>query len=687
VEKDFPIPSLIPYLKSSVYTEIDSTQKIRLILKCYPDKMTSGKLAHPFSTISNSDPISRILEAQFVTDSGSLIKKVFLLIQKDRYAFHSEDIWPMNNKDIEGCWQKAYKVCHGSESKNQSVIVFKEQIGENNCLLPFKPLFFCMKTAHFFHPPCPACGIPLQQCHDDVLLIKSGLGAYSSSLSRYLFCKACTKEVSEPVFYVKSLGQNDPVTLKDMSDMLTGYYRLVKSNKVFEIPCISCEYFDECFERDDLAEKRIIPFSFYPFFMMTFDAPTMNALDFLSLLSGSTIEEISEILTQRQEMGRKRCIDALPEIKEHLLFEKDDRLFYEILYLKLSFLGELARNLLGKIQRLKYPDLSLSMDRIWVKLNHENSMLPAFWNFKLVVIDIGGKISESTYLPKIPPFYALYQLGVIWFYTLLVNKQQGAAQLYKKISEALEKWLTQDKNHFDVFLKEWKSPEFAPENIFWNPGKMSAFMPGTQSEEEFPIGFEKLWEQTLAQGWHLLKASLVQDSDWSMDDFHKQLDHLKHGVKARLFRKDFVYPPKAVSIKFSDNRAISRIMFHIADKWQYQMNKDGNQTILGDITTTEQSIHSVTEDLDDHISETVIMTADQVQFSSMDQDLKNFDDDDILSETVILNAEKSGLPGKQPIEITTNKIEPNGNKNDTFDEDELLETVIIDPDTPKGKKR
>jgi hypothetical protein len=724
VEKEFPMPSLIPYLKSGIYTENSREQKIRLVLNVNPDKKTGSNFA-PFFTISDSDPISKIFEAQFVTDSGSLIKKVFLLIQKDQYALRSEDIWPINNLDIERCWQKAYKTYCGSDSQNRSGIVFKEQIGENDCLLPFKPLFFCMKTAHFFHPLCPACGIPLQQCHDDVLLIKSGLGAYSSSLSRYLYCKACTKEVAEPAFYVQSSGHNDPMTLKDMTDILTGYYRLIKGNKASDIPCQECEHFDECFERGDLAENRIVPFSFYPFYMMAFDAPTMNALDFLSLLSGSTREEISEILTQKQEMGRKRCIDALPEIKERLIFEKDDRLFYEILYLKLSFLGELARNLLGKIQGLEYPDLSLSMDRIWVKLSHENSMLPAFWNFNLVTIDIGGNISESTYLPRIPPFFGLYHLGVIWFYTLLVNKRQGAVQIYQKISESLKQWLDRDSNHYDGFLKDLKNPEFAPENIFWNPDKMAVFMPRIKNGgEEFSIGFQKLWAQTLEQGWHLLKTSLTQDSGWSIDDFHKQLDHLKHEAKAWLFRKDAMLSPKAVSTKSSDNRAISRVMFRLADKWQWQLDENGKQKDLGEITVTEESMNPATEDLDEHITETVIisgendhgnhvvaidsenhpisdkitdteedipetviMHADQLRVPFGDQDLRNIDDDDFLSETVILDAEKSGLPFRQPIEMATDKIEPKTDESDDFDEDELLKTVIIDPDTQKDKKR
>jgi len=732
--KDFSNPSLITYLRSGSKNQKDSDQKIRLVFSYPTHGEFDSKFHHSFPVISNNDPIAKIIKAEFATDAGSLIKSVFLLVQKDEYCFHSEALWPVTNHDIDLCWQRAYRIKSGvKDLQDRSVIVIKEQIGEGNILLPFQPLFFCTKTSHFFHPPCPACGLPLEQCLDDNLLIKNGLPAYSSSLSRYLFCRVCAKEIPEPTFYVRSIRNPDPETLQDMSDMITGYFRLVRSNKISDIPCPECELLDECFEGTELARKRIIPFSFYPFYMMAFDAPTLNSIDFLLLLSGGSREELTEILQQRQEMGRKRLINALPSINEPFLFDKDFRIFYEVLYLKLSFLGEIAKYLFSKLQGFKYPDLSLSLDRVWVALSYENSMLPAYWNFKLVPIDFGEDTSESEYLPKFPRFFGIYNLGFIWFFTLLINKKQNTDQLHQSISKIFTQLKDHDNKSFSRFLNGRTSQAFAPENIFWDPDQMLSFIAQPESGEKKPqLEIEELWEEALLIGWQLLRMSLVGDHEWLKDGFLKELEQLKHKLKTRLFPTDLHKLPQAISPDSKNDQTISDLLSHIADKWRRQaaqndkvkaaavLSTDGKSILPGsdnddeamdetviisaekdhglksaEAERKENNLIDEIKDTDQNINQTVILSTDRLQNSPDEQEKKVGGDDDFFLQTVILSAEHLDGSKSSPLrtdnETAEKKMEGPGqnkyNANIDSDEDELLKTVSIDPNAQKDQKR
>ena len=72
------------------------------------DPSTLEKISFPFIVLTDSDPLTRLLEAKFITDAGSEIKKVFLLIQRDQYFLTKDDLWPLNNQDIDYSWQKAF---------------------------------------------------------------------------------------------------------------------------------------------------------------------------------------------------------------------------------------------------------------------------------------------------------------------------------------------------------------------------------------------------------------------------------------------------------------------------------------------------------------------------------------------------------------------------------------------------
>jgi len=96
------MPSLLPYLE---LTDTKFRLNFSLISQ---DGSIPEKSPFPFLVISESDPFARLIEARFVTDAGSEIKRVFLLLQKDEYHLTRDELRPFNNQDVDQCWQKAF---------------------------------------------------------------------------------------------------------------------------------------------------------------------------------------------------------------------------------------------------------------------------------------------------------------------------------------------------------------------------------------------------------------------------------------------------------------------------------------------------------------------------------------------------------------------------------------------------
>ncbi|UCH06523.1 MAG: hypothetical protein JSV55_10435, partial [Deltaproteobacteria bacterium] len=96
------IASLIHYLDSN-----DAEFYLKLSLNNQTG--SAANQAHsPFLAIDESDPLASIFEASVVSNAGSKIKNVFLLIQKDDYHVPKEGIWPANNRDAEQAWQNLF---------------------------------------------------------------------------------------------------------------------------------------------------------------------------------------------------------------------------------------------------------------------------------------------------------------------------------------------------------------------------------------------------------------------------------------------------------------------------------------------------------------------------------------------------------------------------------------------------
>ncbi|MCD4805406.1 MAG: hypothetical protein K8R07_06980 [Desulfobacterales bacterium] len=635
------MPSLLPYLE---FTDTKFRLNFPLISQ---DGSILEKSPFPFLIISESDPFARLIEARFVTDAGSEIKRVFLLLQKDEYHLTQDELRPLNNQDIDQCWQKAF-LFYSRKNQDGSAIILADQIGEDGGLISLQSLFFCKSKQIFFHPPCPVCGLPLQQCYDDDILTDLGFQRYSTSLKRYLFCPSCFGSRGKSDFYVFSLESSDHSALKDRWDLIKDFGRLTEvRNRLNRFPCIDCSSRQECYGSDCLAVSRIVPISFYPFYMLIFEAGSVNVYDFLSLISGASFDDLESRLSEKQESGRINCLKALKRnslATTPFFFDKNKKYFLEVLYLKLSFLGELVQTIFSRIDD---PGLDLSIDRIWINLADQSDLLPFFWNFKLNFIDIGGNAVKPPFLPKLFPYSSPHFLGIIWFYTLLVNKKQDVSEVYVTLEKKIEKIVSNDDDSLENFLKNGADSAFSPENIFWIPDGKSV------SQD-----WVSLWEKSIGLGWSLLKiglrTGLMENSKWSKDKFQQELENLRKEVKDKLFSHElnFVQAEPA-----PENKAISDILAKIMEKWSIglEAQKDELEKTVAISTAGRERFDNTNVVSEDEygLEETVILSPDDFRKEKSPSVQADKDDipatkgadepeeNDFISETVILSPENS----------------------------------------------
>ena len=637
------------------------------------------RTSFPFYLVSESDPLLRYHEGQFATDAGSAIRKVFLMVQRDQYLLSKDELRPILNPDIDACWQKAFSF-HSGGRKDPSLYLLANQTSQEGRLVPFQPLFFCKTRKSYFSPPCPSCGLPLEQCYDDVLLTEKGLQPYSTSLKRYLFCPSCPRQ--EPLsFFVYALESADPPWLRDSSALIQEFGKLVtKESPATSIPCAACEMVRVCYGPERLALSRIVPFSFYPFYALVFQAPSIHAADFLSLLSGATFGELETRLNNRGEPGRVRCLrelNAQGMTKAPALYEGDDRNFLEVLYLKLSFLGEMIQRFLAEKEISKHPDLRPSLDRIWVSLEEPSGLLPVFWNFRVCLIDWFWNPTGSP--PSPPSSETFHFLGLSWFYALLVNSKQDMGRVSLSLEGTMSRFSPGGNVSPRPARQESTNDTFLPENIFWNPvGK------------RVNPTWNSLWERSLQLGWQLLRAGWTEPPGGA-EGFRKDLDALRQDTRRQLFAAGPVEAGPASQPQ--EQEAIAGILLRILSKWRKQAEAEKEDLGKAPAIPVEKKAAA------ERVPETVILSAGKTPREPYVHPAPPRKVEEV-AETVIQSSGQAGRPAMQPSGPgkgrgaafrdpgqTSGEKTPSP-KEKTPPEDFMQETVIITPEKLKelGKK-
>ena len=367
-----------------------------------------------------------------------------------------------------------------------------------------------------------------------------------------------------------------------------------------------------------------------------FEAASLNACDYLSLLSGAPFEEIEQTLDSQRQFARKGLVGLLRDrAASPLLFAGQAREFLEILYLKLCFLGEVAGYVLSDKRRFTYPGFGPSLDSLWVQIPEQGSLLPAFWTFKLTLMDMEPEIPGVLLSPGSD--YAAHCMGMLWFHALLRNSSQDIRAINDGIMAVLkEKQIRKDM------------PVFGPENIFWEPRPV-------------PMKWKGLWDKALDIGRALLvdagKPGFLLDELWQA--FHDLIDEIRKELflEAPVEQAFPEAPGEAPGKERSHDAQIGLILKQIKSKWAQEIPvapadkkpetaatalqqqgvsalEDGEATVI--ITPAEPSVQAEAKD---EYSQTVVLTARPQQQGAAAQE-----DEDFSTETIIMRH-----PGASPV--------------------------------------
>ncbi len=642
---------LLPYLDSS---SAGVHLKISLVAE---DPASIERAPFPFWVLDDSDPLTRILRASFLTETGSEIKSVLLFLQKDRYTLREDSLWPVHNQEVEAAWRKAFSL-YGRDDLEDSLIVLGHQLDDKGELAPFGSLFYCKTHQTFFSPPCPYCGRPLEQCYNDDLLQQVGLPPYSTSLSRYLFCPSCWVSQRQPHFYTYELEGGEPGFVKDWQGLVEDFGRLLEHPTLGKgFLCGNCSNPEACYGTQGRAASKVSPFAFYPFFMLIFEDMPLKAAEFLRLVSGASVEDLKAWLRERGELRRLKHLESAPDrLSDRTLFffEGGNQHFLEILYLKLTFLAELSQLILSELKGPGHPDMRSTLDQTWVKVGDRASLLPQLWSFRVQVIDIARNLPERALPPGGLPTEATHFLGLAWFYTLLSNKKQDTSSIYQSLKEALGRASPEEPLYSAGISEE----PFSPGNLFWNP-----------DDKIIDESWHPMWEEALLLGDGLLRASSTVDSGWSRESFWQKLVDLRDRIKAQLFTDHAIAQRQE---RPSEDEVLQGILANLMEKWESRPYPD--ERVLEETVVLQpkgppdgRGISDVGKEA--ALKETVIISSEQVdkQGGPISREPEQPD----LEETVVISPESRGKEGSIPLQEK--------------DEEPVLETVILSPKQEPAK--
>ncbi len=621
-----------------------------------------GRPYFPFLIVSESDPLAVTVEGSILSDAGTKIENVFLLLQRDECHLPKNELSPNNNRDVDQAWRNLFSFLT-IPNQSDSIIVLKDQVGDDGRLLPWSPLWYCQHRHIFFQPSCPRCGFSLEMCYDDDLLTGSGLEPYSTSLKRYLYCSHCLDRKNESTFYVHSLDDDDPAVLKDQKDLISGFGHLAKEgNRNANVPCLGCVSLQACYETERLSVSRVVPVSFYPFFMLVLPAPSIHLLDYVPILAGANFEDLASQLQAKGQFGRERRLRILEQTnlrKSPFPLEKDGRFFLEVLYLKLLLLGELAQIVFPGLDKFKDRHLDLSIDHVWVRGGEPSGLLPDFWNCELKLLGVGIDSPRGPLSSKRPSSAGLYFLGSVWFHVLLVNARQDVSRVYGEITKVFEKLALKEDVVPEGTPRSPSSEIFSPKNIFWNP-----------DDKAVNAAWESHWAKALDLGFLLFKWCMSETSQRSETEFWQKFQEVSAGIK------DELYTPETVSVRTSpaaDNKAIHEILRRIAEKWRSDsqtappVSEVGADAFQPEEPEIDRTGAQVSADL--IAKETVILRPEDFEHETPCSKIQ----DEKLAETVIVKPQ-TAEPSQTPETAVQNGKD-------------LPETVILDRGVSKAEKR
>jgi hypothetical protein len=611
----------------------------------------------PFHVIDNGQNFSIVVKGGLKTTSSETFKPLFLLIQRDHYPILPDDLNPVTNPDLDKIWLETIQFY----STDNTAFHIPYDAGNGGEIAQFSPLFFCQKQSKFFHPPCPECGEPLDLCKDDRILKTAGLFPYNASLKRYLFCPSCYQAGRNPIFYQFSRFPEDRVFIRDRFDLIKDFSKL-RSIASGNFPCLDCPGHSGCYITGEKAASFIHFFSFYPFHMLFFDVAPIKATDFIPFISGRSFDGFPSL--------KKKTPRTFGQIPDHqgedlFFFNGGDQFFLEVLYLKLSFLKNIACSVNQRFENNPTSLIRLSAHSIWITPAPQGTLLPFFWNFKVTIIDLISNSPETPLDFTLTGNRNLNFMACLWFYTFLANEHQGPNEVYKEIKRLSVNKSPEDYfSDYDRLIENF--PALALENIFWTPRGVS-----------LPEKWRQFWLRSLLTGVVFIKEANTKGLKNGLDQLTDQIGDLQQEIKNQLFSTRSVAPTQGheKTVPFPEekiepetkslieNHTITQILKQLKTKWMDNRLSQENSLEPIEDDVLETIVLSSPEENQPNVQfneKTMVLPRPETEPETEPGEGNDFDD---MEKTVILSGAKA---------------EP----EQANDFDTMEETIIMSPDAP-----
>lgn len=671
--------SLLPYLDSGnngILLDIHVLQQ---------DNPQGCSHSCPFQPAGIEKPFSRLIKGGLKCDgSNRIFHPVFMLVQKDTYFSDGESFNPQSNTTLDQAWLDTIQFF----STDHGTFNIPSRPGHPPAQL--KPLFYCKFKNRFFHPPCPDCGGELVLCKNDRILKEAGLDSFHTSLNRYLFCPECYESNSTHFFYTYAGQADDPIGVLDRHGLIKRFNK-IKTAVSDGFPCVDCPEHRACYMTGEKALARIGFLSFYPFYMLVFNACRINGRQFLRILSNAPE-------TAAPESKSLPFSPDTPELSGHessqYLFKGDPRFWLEILFLKYAFLKKILTSIEKRLNDNIKPVFNLNIDSIWINTKSDAGMMPFFWDYELRLMDLVTARPMDLFQTSMANNRHTNFISQLWLYTFFVNHKHDAKTVFQSGAALLqstgeEEWANNARTLFESY------PIFKPENIFWEPAPVS-----------MAPSWHDLWIQTVNFAGFLIKAKEILDFPSFIKNCIRRVNEISDAVKSELFNKDIrinmepampvagaaghdkpkKIPPVTIDALQKDaaaNQAIAGILKQLKSKWESGALPEPSQ----DEDVMESVVLSSTEGIKrstyfpakknkcvEDESITPPPMADQHEFEQMQETLilntqdnpdpapSDFED---IQETIVMNTDQE-----------TKTPEPGG---DFFDEDDDVDKTVILP--------
>ena len=582
--------SLLPYLESGnngILLDIHVLQQ---------DNPQGFSYSFPFQSAGIEKPFTRLIKGGLKCDgSNRIFHPVFMLVQKDTYFSDGEPFNPQTNTTLDQAWLDTMQFF----SQDHDTFTIPSRPGHPPTQL--KPLFYCTFKNRFFHPPCPDCGRDLVLCKNDRILKEAGLDSFHTSLNRYLYCPECYESNSTHFFYTYTKQADDPAGVLDRHGLIKRFKK-IKTTISNGFPCVDCPEHSVCYLTGEKALSRIGFFSFYPFYMLVFNACRINGRQFLRSLSNAP------------ETGTPKSKPLpfspdTPDLSTHApsqyLFKGDPRFWLEILFLKYAFLKKILTSIEKRLNENIKIIFNLNIDSIWINTKSDAGMMPFFWDYELKLMDLVTTQPMDLFQTSMANNRHTNFIAQLCLYTFFVNHEHDARTVFQSGAAVLqstgnEEWANNARALFESY------PIFKPENIFWEP------TPVAMAES-----WLDLWIQTINFAGSLIKEKEILDFPSFIKNCTQQVNEISDALKSELFSKDIrinmepampvagaaghakpkTIPPAtndALQEDVSANQAIANILKQLKLKWESgtlpepSQDEDVMETVM--LSSTEEGI-------------------------------------------------------------------------------------------------